>query len=183
MRYPDNDWERRKWQNPEQILSAIGLKSGDTFVDVGCGEGFFALPAARMVGEEGRVYGIDIDQAAIAHLSEAAEKEGLKSLHAVVGEAESTIICQGCANVIFYGICLHDFRDPAEALTCARQMVNRTGTLIDLDWKPESTPIGPPLQIRFSVNKARHLIEHAGFAVKAVGDAGLWHYCITAIPS
>jgi cyclopropane fatty-acyl-phospholipid synthase-like methyltransferase len=44
-----DETERRKWQNPEAILSEIGLKSGQTFVDIGCGDGSFAIPAARLV--------------------------------------------------------------------------------------------------------------------------------------
>ena len=40
-------------------MANIGLKSGLIFMDIGCGGGFFALPAARVVGESGKVYGID----------------------------------------------------------------------------------------------------------------------------
>jgi ubiquinone/menaquinone biosynthesis C-methylase UbiE len=35
------------------------VKPGMTFVDLGCGNGFFALPSARLVGPEGKVYGLD----------------------------------------------------------------------------------------------------------------------------
>jgi predicted methyltransferase len=44
--FPANDTERRKWQDPEKILSEIGLAPNMTFVDLGCGDGYFALPAA-----------------------------------------------------------------------------------------------------------------------------------------
>ena len=56
--YFDED-RRRKWQNPEDILREIGLETGMTFLDIGCGNGFFTLPAARMVGPAGQVYGLD----------------------------------------------------------------------------------------------------------------------------
>ena len=49
-----DETERRTWQNPEEILTAIGLKAGQTLIDIGCGEGFFTLPAARIVGPNGR---------------------------------------------------------------------------------------------------------------------------------
>ena len=39
---------RRSWYNPEAILKDAGLAAGMIFVDVGCGEGFFSLLAARM---------------------------------------------------------------------------------------------------------------------------------------
>jgi len=52
-----DDEIRRKWQDPDVVLMEIGLKPDATFIDVGCGEGFFTLPAVRLVGEKGRVYG------------------------------------------------------------------------------------------------------------------------------
>lgn len=45
--------EQRKWQNPENILAEIGLRSGMTFMDNGCGQGFFTIPAAKIVGDSG----------------------------------------------------------------------------------------------------------------------------------
>ena len=44
---PEDEAARRRWQHPEFTLEGIGLTTGDTFIDVGCGDGFFALPAAR----------------------------------------------------------------------------------------------------------------------------------------
>ena len=41
----------RKWHHPEISLESIGLRSGMTFMDVGCGYGFFTLQAASIVGE------------------------------------------------------------------------------------------------------------------------------------
>ena len=63
-----NEAARRQWQTPESILSEIGLTAGMTFVDIGCGQGCFALPAVRIVGEAGRVYALDANPEAIANL-------------------------------------------------------------------------------------------------------------------
>jgi ubiquinone/menaquinone biosynthesis C-methylase UbiE len=182
MSFPAEDETRKEWQDPVTILSAIGLRKGDTFVDVGCGEGFFALPAARMVGEQGRVFGIDINERAIGRLTWSASAERLKHLHAIVGRGETTIVCERCADVVFYGICLHDFQEPLQVLSCARAMIRDDGTLVDLDWKAEPTPLGPPLSIRFSEKKARSLIEKAGFIIRSVQEAGRCHYCVRAAP-
>jgi alpha-beta hydrolase superfamily lysophospholipase len=50
---------RRSWYTPEEVLS--DLKEGMTFVDVGCGDGFFSILASKKVGPNGRVYAVDID--------------------------------------------------------------------------------------------------------------------------
>jgi ubiquinone/menaquinone biosynthesis C-methylase UbiE len=176
------DPQRRRWQDPEAILGEAGLKAGLTFADIGCGGGFFALPAARMVGARGRVYGIDTDAPAISELKEAAAREGLHNLELTVGRAEDTILCPQCADIAFLGIDLHDFSDPLKVLRNARRMLKPQGWLIDLDWKAEPTPIGPPVAIRFSQEKALSLIREAGFTILNQRESGPYHYIITARP-
>jgi len=178
---PFDDAERRKWQDPEKILTEIGVKAGITFADIGCGGGFFALPAARMVGVKGKVYGLDANAEAIAGLKEQAAREGLKNLYLTAGRAEDVIVCQNCADIVFFGMALHDFQDPSKVLANAAKTIKPGGRLVDLDWKKEAD-IGPPARIRFDVAKASLLIEAAGFKIESVKDSGLYHYLITARP-
>jgi ubiquinone/menaquinone biosynthesis C-methylase UbiE len=182
MYRPAIDHERRKWQNPEAILADIGLKPGFTFIDVGCGGGFFTLPAARMVGRRGKVYGLDVDNRSITSLKELAAKEGLKNLNLTVGQAEESVICEQCADIIFFGIALHDFQDPARVLENARRMVKSAGKLVNLDWKKEPMDLGPPLKIRFSEDMTVRLIQTAGFTIETVKDSGPYHYLVVAKP-
>jgi len=177
-----NENERRKWQNPETILADLALRPAMTFVDIGCGEGFFALPAARIVGETGRVYAVDGRDEAIRRLNRQAAREGLNNISSRVGEAEDTILCERCADIIFLGIVLHDFRDPHRVLTNARKMLKPSGQLVDLDWKREPMDIGPPLRIRFSEQEASKLIISAGFTTDLAKEAGPYHYIIVARP-
>jgi ubiquinone/menaquinone biosynthesis C-methylase UbiE len=172
--------ERRQWQNPEAILREIGLKPGDTFVDIGCGNGYFSLPAARMVGEKGTVYGVDTDGEAIGSLDKSAKAEGLRNLKLTIGEAETAVFCEACADFVFLGIVLHDFRDPAAVLRNAAVMLKPGGRLVDLDWKKEIMPFGPPLEIRFDEAKAKSLIAGAGFKITSVLLNNLYHYMIIA---
>jgi ubiquinone/menaquinone biosynthesis C-methylase UbiE len=148
------------------------------FIDVGCGDGYFALPAARRVGPQGKVYAVDRDATAVDRLRAQAVREGLDNLFSEVRLAEETVVCEGCADYVFFGIDLHDFEDPVQVLLNAKKMLRPQGHLIDLDWKDESMEFGPPQQKRFSIEKARHLIESAGFTIASVTDAGPYHYLI-----
>ncbi len=179
-RFGPDDAERRQWQNPEEILHHLGLGKGETFIDVGCGEGFFALPAARIVGSEGRVYGIDIDPAATDTLRDVAKREGLNNMIILTGPAEEIVCCENCADLIFFGIDLHDFRNPGKVLENAGKMSKPGGRLADLDWRNEETPSGPPLPIRLSEEAAAGMIINAGFRVESVTHPGPWHYLIIA---
>jgi ubiquinone/menaquinone biosynthesis C-methylase UbiE len=178
-----DETERRKWQNPEAVLKQIGLKPGLTFMDIGCGEGFFTFPAARSIGPGGRVYGLDLDEVSIEEIDKRAAAEGLDNLELRVGAAENTIFCQSCADIVFFGIVLHDFKDPGKVLQNARQMLKRGGKLANLDWKKQSMSFGPPVSIRFDENTAARLIESAGFNIESVTDSGLYHYLLIARPA
>jgi ubiquinone/menaquinone biosynthesis C-methylase UbiE len=177
-----DDSERKKWQNPEAILKGIGAKSGITFADVGCGNGFFTIPAAKIIGQEGKVYGVDINSRAIDVLRERAIAEGIFNVNLIVGRAEDIIICSQCADVIFFGIVLHDFQDASKVLQNARKIIKNNGRLVNLDWKQEPMDFGPPLNKRFDEATAMSLISKAGFKVESIEDSGLYHYIIVARP-
>jgi ubiquinone/menaquinone biosynthesis C-methylase UbiE len=182
-RYRFDDETRKKWQDPEEILRRIGLLPGMVFVDVGCGEGFFSVPASRIVGHRGRIYAFDINAEEIGRLEETAEREGLGNIVARVGEAEKTILFEAEADMVFLGIDLHDFADPAQVLHNAGKMIKPTGRLVDLDWKKDQMDMGPPFHIRFDEAKASRLISEAGFTVEAVTESGPYHYIIIAKPA
>jgi ubiquinone/menaquinone biosynthesis C-methylase UbiE len=171
---------RRSWYNPEAILQE--LQSGMVFMDIGCGDGFFSILAAKKVGENGRVYAVDIDASAIERLKNKAKAEGLKNITAKAGNAEDTVFCKECADIIFYSMDLHDFADPAKVLQNAKQMIKPNGRLIDLDWKKIDVPFGPPVAIRFSEEHAAGLMQSQGFKVAEVKEVGPYHYVLTAKP-
>lgn len=176
----EDDVERRTWQNPERILTNLGLKPGFVFVDIGCGDGFFALPAAKIAGLEGKVLGIDIDKTKIARLKDRARYEGLSNIHVKVGRAENTALCEACADIVFFGIVLHDFADLPKVLTNAKRMLKPAGRLVDLDWKKEPMEVGPPLHIRFSPEQAIEQLRRAGFNIESIRDSPPYHYLITS---
>jgi ubiquinone/menaquinone biosynthesis C-methylase UbiE len=175
-----DEQERRKWQNPENVLAEIGLKSGMTFADIGCGQGFFTIPAAKIVGDNGKVYASDISEINIQKLREKVDAAGLTNVIMETGKAEDLILCDACADIVFFGIVLHDFENPSKVLTNAHSMLKKTGKLVDLDWKKEPTGLGPPLHIRFSEEKAIQLIESSGFHVQLTKKSGLYHYIVMA---
>jgi ubiquinone/menaquinone biosynthesis C-methylase UbiE len=176
------DEERRKWQDPEMILTVSGLKQGMTFADMGCGRGFFAIPAAKIVGEKGKVLAADVDPESLKMLVQKAKSEGLNNIETRKGKAEEIITCNACADIIFFGQCLHDFDDPQKALQNARKTIKQNGTLINVDWKKQEMDKGPPVDIRFDEGYASGLIQKAGFEIKEIMESGPYHYLIKATP-
>ena len=173
---------RRKWHDPTIVLKDVGLRDGMVFMDIGCGDGFFAIPAAKIVGEKGKVFAVDIDPFAIERLKHKTSEEKINNLAAIVGNGEETIFCHKCSDIVFYGIVLHDFKTPAKVLQNARQMLKPEGRLVNFDWKKEPMDIGPPLRIRFAKEQASALIKQAGFRIDKRKDYGHFFYVITAKP-
>ncbi|MGD6806207.1 MAG: class I SAM-dependent methyltransferase [Candidatus Bathyarchaeia archaeon] len=178
-----DETRRRSWYNPDAILES--LKEGMTFVDMGCGDGYFSILAAKKVGLKGKVYAVDIDPAGVEKLRKKAQAEGLTNIVTTVGKAEDTVFCRGCADMLLFSMDLHDFEDPAAVLQNAKAMLKPSGELVDLDWKKlsweqQGAQFGPPEQIRFSEEKVKKLLDAAGFTVESVAEAGPFHYVVTA---
>lgn len=66
-----DNWVRRVIQNPARILGEY-IREGDTVVDVGCGPGFFTTAMARIVGENGRVVAVDLQEAMLDRVRKKA---------------------------------------------------------------------------------------------------------------
>ncbi len=64
---------RRLAHKPERILAAH-IQPGMTAMDFGCGMGFFAIPMARLVGSQGRVVAVDLQQKMLDVLRKRATK-------------------------------------------------------------------------------------------------------------
>ncbi len=162
--------ERRQRQNPESILERLGLKTGMCFVDLGCNDGFFTVPAAKIVGSSGQIYAADIDNDALSRLEDKLKSNDITNTQVIYGPAESADVCRGCADMVFLGTVLHDFNDPLKALINCRTMLKENGVIYDYDWKKRGGQFGPPYEIRFSPDYVIKLATAAGLKVMQVDD-------------
>ncbi len=67
---------RKLYQNPKKILSSY-IKEGMKVLDIGCAMGFFSLPLSKMVGPQGKVICVDLQEKMIEKLRRCAGKAGL----------------------------------------------------------------------------------------------------------
>jgi len=81
------------FRNPFKVLCAAGLQSGQRVLEVGCGPGFFTIPAAKIVGKTGSIFAVDINPFAVRHVQKKIESEGVTNVKlalANVGETDLT---------------------------------------------------------------------------------------------
>jgi ubiquinone/menaquinone biosynthesis C-methylase UbiE len=88
-------------RNPYKLLKAAGLEQGHKALEVGCGPGFFTIPAAEIVGDEGHVYAIDIHPRAVERVKKKIEKKGLKNVTALCANASDTGLPGGSFDLAF----------------------------------------------------------------------------------
>lgn len=67
---------RKLFQNPKKILSPY-VKEGMKVLDIGCAMGFFSLPLAQIVGPNGKVICVDLQEKMIKSLQKRAQRTGL----------------------------------------------------------------------------------------------------------
>ena len=63
-----------------EVLERTGLNKRQIVLDFGCGSGTYTLPAAKIVGKQGRVYALDKDTQALDELMHEAESTGLRNV-------------------------------------------------------------------------------------------------------
>ena len=71
-----DNWFRRWFHNPERIL-APHVRPGMTVMDFGCGMGVFSIEMARLVGSQGQVVAVDLQQRMLDVLRKRAERAGV----------------------------------------------------------------------------------------------------------
>ena len=91
----------RLFVNPYKLLNAAGLKPGQKVLEVGCGPGFFTIPAAKIVGEKGSVYALDINPVAVETVRRKIKENNLKNVQVLLADASETCLPDKSIDVAF----------------------------------------------------------------------------------
>ena len=96
---------RHRFFNPVNCLKAGGIQIGQAVLEVGCGTGFFTIPAARLVGGEGCVYAVDPHPLAIEQVAKKVQDAGLTNVRLIKSDATRCGLASGLINlVVLYGV-------------------------------------------------------------------------------
>jgi arsenite methyltransferase len=102
---------------------------GARVVDVGCGAGIDSLIAAKKVGPEGRVIGVDMTPSMLEKASRAAREMGLENVEFREGYAEALPVEDGWADVVISNGVLNLMPDKAAALEEMSRVLKPNGRL------------------------------------------------------
>jgi len=172
--------ERVKRHDPAVLFSRVGLRRGQVVADLGCGTGFFALPAAKSVGKQGRVLAVDKTPEMLKVLEEKLERVETDNIEVVQADILSTGIEKGTVDVALMANTFHDVR--GGSLKEVERILRTSGRLVILDWKKVPTQAGPLLEARLSPEGVTAILKGRRWRIAEQFDMGPTHYVVVARP-
>jgi ubiquinone/menaquinone biosynthesis C-methylase UbiE len=89
------------FRDPYKVLRDAGLAPGQQVLEVGCGPGFFTIPAARIVGESGMVHALDINPLAVQRVRQKVDEHGVTNVRTVLADAGRTGLSENSFDLVF----------------------------------------------------------------------------------
>ncbi|MCQ2011444.1 arsenite methyltransferase [Sporolactobacillus sp. STSJ-5] len=158
--------------NPQAIAS---LKPGECVLDLGSGGGFDCFLAARQVGDNGTVIGVDMTPEMISRARANAEKGSFSNVDFRLGEIEHLPVADQSIDVILSNCVINLSPDKPQVFKEAYRVLKKGGRLAISDVVltaelPEK--IKNDLDVSYSgcvsgassINDLQHMLEQSGFA-------------------
>jgi len=184
---PDWDWWGRLWPAPGETLREVGVEPGDTLAEIGSGNGYFALPAARITAPA-TVYAVDIDSSLLAELSHLADLQSVENIETIDCDARtlSERLPEPVDTVMVANI-FHGIDDPTSFVREAFDSLRPDGRLVIFNWydTPRETtridgePRGPPTELRMTPEETQQcVLDAADVTLERTIELPPYHYAM-----
>ena len=156
------------FMNPEKTLSEFGIQPGMTIADFGCGTGHVGILIAQRVGENGKVFAIDIMEDKLDSIRTHAKAVGLKNLETIRANLEvlgGTKLADQSQDMTVLVNILFQSQKKADIIRETKRVLKTDGELVVIDWTPQAV-FGPAeAGWKLSKEEGQKLAEAAGFAL------------------
>jgi ubiquinone/menaquinone biosynthesis C-methylase UbiE len=159
--------------------------AGDAVAEVASGNGYFALPAARIT-DPGTVYAVDIDPALLAELSHIADQQGIGNVETVEGDARSLArLLPEPVDTVLIANTFHGIDQVSPIVQQSFESLSPGGRFVLVNWQDlprESThvagePRGPPESLRSSPEETeRRVLDAADVTLRETIELQPYHY-------
>lgn len=113
----------------DEVVAKLGLKPGDVVADLGAGSGVFSLPLARAVGEKGKVYAVEVDQALVDYIARKAIAQKVSNIRPVLGRFTDPALPAADVDVAFMHDVLHHVENRAAYLKAVTSYLKPAGRI------------------------------------------------------
>jgi ubiquinone/menaquinone biosynthesis C-methylase UbiE len=123
-----------------RAVHALGLRPGDTVVDIACGTGLNFPLLEKVVGPDGRIVGVDLTDAMLARAQDRIETNGWSNVSLVQADAADFDFPAG-VNAILSTYAMTQVPECAEVIAHGAKALSAGGRWVVLDLKvPGNTP-------------------------------------------
>ena len=170
--------ERDREEEPDLALRLLKVAKGSTVGDVGAGSGYMTLRLAKLVGPEGRVYGVDVQPGMLQLLQQNATKAKAANVVPVLGAIDDPKLPAGALDLIIMVDVYHEFSEPQKMLQRMREALKPGGRLVLFEYRAEDPDV--PILPLHKMTKAQVKleVEHEGFKQARVFDDLPWQHLI-----
>lgn len=165
--------------HPERIISYLGIEKGMKVADFGSGHGYFTIPIARLVGEEGRIYSIDIQKDALAVIQSKAKLEHLLNVETIwsdIETADGSKLQNSSIDLVIMSNILFQAESPSAIIVEAKRVLKSGGKIALIEWDETPFQGGPPPRLRIPKEKAKKLASENNLELDREFEAGSHHY-------
>jgi len=155
--------QRDEEQKPDEVIAALDLKEGETVADIGAGSGYFSFRFAREVGDNGRVYAVDINSDMIVHMNRRIRDLKLKNVVTVLSVPDDPLLAAASVDRFFICNTWHHIENRAQYLALMKNMLKPGGQLIIVDYLKKELPVGPPPQMKIAREEVIKEMVSGGF--------------------
>jgi ubiquinone/menaquinone biosynthesis C-methylase UbiE len=120
---------------PDHSIEAIGLKYGQIIADIGAGGGYFSLRFAEIVGENGKVYAVDINQEFLEFINNSAEKKGLNNIVTLLITEDKLDLPEKNLDFIFMRNVTHHIPNRVKYFKNLEMFLKSNGRIIIIEYK------------------------------------------------
>ena len=150
---------------PSALIDALSLRSGMHVADFGCGGGHFTFLLAKKVGEEGKVYAIDVQSTPLEMINERIKVQGIANIQTIRANLEilrSTTLDDASQDLVLLGNVLFQSQKKEDIIKEAKRILKPEGKLVLIEWRKGAGGFGPPDELRMNEEEIRSLIQQSG---------------------
>jgi ubiquinone/menaquinone biosynthesis C-methylase UbiE len=129
------DNKLRRWlQNPSKLLAPY-LKSGMKVLDMGCGPGFFTIEIAKMIGSDGKVFSVDLQEGMLNQIKKKIKGTELeKRIHLIKSDGDNFVVPDKVDFILaFYMV--HEVPDKDNLFKLLKNILNANGRFLIVEPK------------------------------------------------
>lgn len=178
--YTEADWpDRDKWMKTATLLQLANLSQGDRVADIGCHEGYLAMHLSQRVGEDGRVYAVDVRSDRLETLRTNANERDLKNIITILGDFDDPKLPKDELDAVFIIDTYHEMDSHEKILRHVKSALKSGGRLMLLE-KLKKRVEGKSRQEQVNAHSlgpeyVRRELQQAGFTiVSEITDHGPW---------